>query len=41
MTTNGNKYIIYDILYEYSAEENVYTGLIESVNYKKIGDELK
>lgn len=41
MTTNGNKYIIYDILYEYSAEENVYTGLIESVNYKKIGDEFE
>ena len=32
MTTSGNKYIIYDISYEYSAEENRYTGLIKSVN---------
>ncbi len=41
MTTSGNKYIIYDISYEYSAEENRYTGLIKSVNYKKIGDKFE
>ena len=42
MTTNGNKYYIYMIFYMNTVQKkNVYTGLIESVNYKKIGDEFE